>query len=201
MINCCGSPESEGKEIIPLGDHINVNGQPFRIIGMFKHYESEQDRKLREIEKNQPKPEQTGPQRRRGWGSRRGGMNSWVFNMKNSTIYIPLNTMWIKFRSGGIGTNNLPDPHLNNLFVKIADIKSLEPALQQARNVLMHTHKGIKAHLSNPGELVRKHHHRHPKSTHERGFYFFDRFAGWWHWNYEHHDQQHYRTDSRDWNS
>ncbi len=138
-----GSPEEAKREIIPIGESININDQPFRIIGMFQHYESEQDRKLRELEKNQPKVQASGPQRRRGWGSRRGGMNSWVFNMKNSTIYIPLNTLWIKFRSGGIGTNTMPDPHLNNLWVKIADIELLEPALQQARNVLMHTHRGI----------------------------------------------------------
>jgi putative ABC transport system permease protein len=138
-----GSPEDAGKEITPLGEYISINSQPFRIIGMFKHYESEQDRKLRELEKRQPKQAETGPQRRRGWGSRRGGMNSWVFNMKNSTIYVPLNTVWIKFRSGGIGTNTVPDARLNNLWIKIADIELLEPALQQARNVLMHTHRGI----------------------------------------------------------
>jgi len=63
--------------------------------------------------------------------------------MKNSTIYIPLNTMWIKFRSGGSGTNSIPDPRLSSLYIKVADIEMLEPALQQAKNVMMHTHKGI----------------------------------------------------------
>ncbi|MEO8425710.1 MAG: FtsX-like permease family protein, partial [Verrucomicrobiota bacterium] len=63
---------------------------------------------------------------------------------KNNTIYIPLNTMWIKFRSaGGGGTNTFADPRLSVLNVKVADIDLLEPALQQARNVMMHTHKGI----------------------------------------------------------
>src|SRR5204863_1679514 len=56
--------------------------------------------------------------------------------------YIPLNTMWIKFRSAA-GTNNIPDPRLSSLYIKIADIDLLEPALQQSRNILMHTHKGI----------------------------------------------------------
>jgi putative ABC transport system permease protein len=51
--------------------------------------------------------------------------------------------MWIKFRSGGSGTNSIPDPRLSNLYVKVSDIDVLEPALQQAKNVLMHTHKGI----------------------------------------------------------
>ena len=138
-----GTPEEVGEEIVPLGKYININNQPFRIIGMFERYESEQDRKLRELEKNQPKQIQTGPERRRGWGSGRGGPNNWVYGMKNSTIYIPLNTMWIKFRSGGMGTNSIPDPRLSSLYVKVADIDLLEPALQQAKNVMMHTHRGI----------------------------------------------------------
>lgn len=133
-----GSPEEVGREIIPLGEQINIKGQLFTIIGMFQHYESEQDAKLRELEKNKPK--ETGPARSRGWHSRSG--SSFVFRYKNATVYIPLNTMWIKFRSA-VGTNNLPDPHLSQLALKVRDISQLEPALQQARNVLMVTHKGI----------------------------------------------------------
>ena len=34
-----GSPEDIGREIIPLGETISVNGQPLMIIGMLKHYE------------------------------------------------------------------------------------------------------------------------------------------------------------------
>src|SRR5947208_7957498 len=134
-----GAPEKVGKEIIPVGEQISVNGQPLTIIGMFQHYESEQERKYRLLEKDKPQNE-TGPTRSRGWGGRRG--NNWMFRMKNGTVYIPLNTMWLKFRSVQ-GTNNAPDPRLSNLSVKIANVDLLEPALQQARNVMMHTHKGI----------------------------------------------------------
>ena len=136
-----GSPEEVGREIIPLGESINIKGQPFRIIGMFQRYESEQERKERELAKNQPKQQETGPARRRGWGNRsRGG---YVFSGKNNTLYMPLNTMWVKFRQGGSGTNAVADPRLSALLVKVADVELMEPALQQARNVLMHTHKGI----------------------------------------------------------
>jgi putative ABC transport system permease protein len=110
------------------------------IIGMFQFYESEQERKIRLLEKDKPKQQQAGPARSRGWGGRRGG--SFVFRLKNSTVYIPLNTMWLRFRAS-TGTNNTPDPRLSNLYVKVSDVDQLEPALQQARNVLMHTHKGI----------------------------------------------------------
>ncbi len=137
-----GSPEKEGREVNPVGEKISVNGEPLTIIGMFQHYESEQERKWRILEKEKPVQQQTGPARSRGWGSRRGGNGSYVFRMKNATVYIPLNTMWIRFRSAA-GTNSIPDPRLSSLSMKIASIDVLDSALQQARNVLMHTHKGI----------------------------------------------------------
>ena len=138
-----GTPEKVGHEIIPIGEQITVNGQPLTIIGMFQHYESEQDRKYRLLEQQQGKPaEQLGVARSRGWGGGRGGRGSGVFRWKNSTVYIPLNTMWLKFKSV-TGTNTIPDPRLSVLSVKVVDIDLLEPALQQARNVLMHTHRGI----------------------------------------------------------
>ncbi len=135
-----GAPDKVGREIVPIGEQISINGEPLTIIGMFQHYESEQERKWRILEKAKPTPEQTGPVRSRGWGNRRGG--SYVYRLKNATVYIPLNTMWIKFRSAA-GTNSIPDPRLSALSMRIASIDLLEPALQQARNVLMHTHKGI----------------------------------------------------------
>ncbi len=135
-----GAPEDVGHEIIPIGEQITANGQLLTIVGMFQHYESEQERKIRLLEKGKPQQRQSGPSRSRGWGSRRGG--SFVFRLKNSTVYIPLNTMWLRFRAS-TGTNNIPDPRLTSLYFKVANIDHLEPALQQARNVLMHTHKGI----------------------------------------------------------
>ena len=135
-----GSPEDVGHEIIPIGEQITVSGQPLTIIGMFQHYESEQERKIRQLEQAQGKQEQTGPARSRGWGGRRGG--NFVFRMKNSTVYIPLNTMWLRFRAAS-GTNAAPDPRLSGLYLKVRDVDLLEPALQQARNVLLQTHKGI----------------------------------------------------------
>jgi putative ABC transport system permease protein len=139
-----GSPEKIGREIIPIGEQITVNGQPLTIIGMFQHYESEQDRKYRLVQQQQGQSqEQAGVTRSRGWGGGRGGRGgSGVFRWKNSTVYIPLNTMWLKFKAV-TGTNAVPDARLSVLNVKVTDIDRLEPALQQARNVMMYTHKGI----------------------------------------------------------
>jgi ABC-type antimicrobial peptide transport system permease subunit len=132
-----GSPEKTGEEIIPVGEKISINGQPFTIVGMFTRYESEQTRKERELKKTPDQPV-NGQVRRRGWG-RPGG---WAFWRKNYTIYMPLNTMWVRFRSS-TGTGNIPDPRLTDIDLKVSNLELLESALQQARNVLMLTHKGI----------------------------------------------------------
>lgn len=96
-----GSPAAKGEEIIPIGDTLLINGQAFTIIGMFKHYETEQERKERELGLNQPT---TARER----GGRRGRGN-FVFWLKNSSIYVPLSTATIKFSSastsgGGVAT-------------------------------------------------------------------------------------------------
>ena len=151
-----GSPEEKGEEIIPVGETIYINQIPFTIIGMFEHYESEQERKKREIEAAKPKQEQTGPVRSRGWS---GGGQSFVFRFKNNTVYMPLNTMWLKLRAGfapgggdggrrrgggrGEPEIGMSDPRLSSLEVKIKGIEQLNPAIQQMHNVLMTTHKGI----------------------------------------------------------
>ena len=148
-----GSPEDIEEEVNPVGETININGQPFTIIGLFEHYESEQERKERVLAKLQPKQAATGPKRSRGW-SGRGGRGA--FRMKNNTLFMPLNTVWLKFRASGAGaqgggksasgsasTLNVPDPRLSALEVKIADVDQMSRALQQIRNVLMATHKGI----------------------------------------------------------
>jgi putative ABC transport system permease protein len=135
-----GSPQEVGREINPVGEQINIKGQLFTIIGMFKHYESETDAKRREMAKQQQTPGQKGGAERSKGSSKRS--NNFVWGFKNATVYIPLNTMWIKFRSA-TGTNSVPDPRLSQINMKIRDITDFEEALQQAKNVLMITHRGI----------------------------------------------------------
>ena len=163
-----GSPEQIGRDVNPVGEFINVNNQRFRIIGLFEHYESEQDKKLREMAAAKPVETKGGPERSRGYGSKSGGSrsnNGFVYDMKNNTVYIPLNTMWLRFRaatgvpisgssgSRGSGSSSstgslpspdaFPDPRLSTLQIKISNIDLMDEALQQAKNVLMHSHKGI----------------------------------------------------------
>jgi putative ABC transport system permease protein len=165
-----GAPDKVGQEIIPVGETIYLNGVPFTIVGMFQHYESEQERKAREFAKLQAaqQPQQSGGVVRDRGGMRGGRRGSFAFHLKNSTIFIPLNTMWMKFRTGaamptagqffggrGSGGSSrstttsstaatiTADPRLSTLELKIATVDLLPEALQQIRNVLMITHRGI----------------------------------------------------------
>jgi putative ABC transport system permease protein len=162
-----GSPERTGREVIPIGETVYINSVPFTIVGMFQHYESEQDRKAREFAKleaakHKQKDVVARDRGRSRSGRQRGGD---VFRFKNSTIYIPLNTMWMKFRTGAVPTYGYGrgggssstsssgssgvapaptgDPRLSTLELKIASVDVLPEALQQVRNVLMSTHRGI----------------------------------------------------------
>lgn len=151
-----GSPEEIGREIIPVGETVYINGMPFVVVGLFQHYESEQDRKERLARELAP-PEAPGGGVARDRGRRFGGRRgNFVFHLKNSTVYLPLNTVWMKFRSGlsfsGLGSSfqsvggaggATGDPRLSTLEMRIAGVEVLTEALQQARNVLMSTHKGI----------------------------------------------------------
>ena len=151
-----GSPEEIGREINPVGEFININHQRFRIIGMFQHYESELDRKARALaQESAPELGKAGPTRKRGQGSGKSKSGAGIaFEWKNNTIYIPLNTMWLKFRAGvavpllpgagaAAGLDSGPDPRLSTVYFKVKDLSQMNDALQQVRNVMMHTHKGI----------------------------------------------------------
>ena len=136
-----GSPEETGREIIPLGKEILVKGQPFTIIGMHTHYESERGRKERELaekKKDEEEKEQSGPARKTGWGYN----GDYAFWRKNYTVHIPLNTAWVKFRSAA-GENGAPDPRLTDVDIKVVDLELMQPALDQARNILLMSHNGI----------------------------------------------------------
>lgn len=139
-----GAPENVGREIIPVGETIYINGVPFTIVGMFQHYESSRARAERLLRSQQVGSTNrlSGPPR-----STRRGPDEFIFWLKNATIYMPLNTMWTRFYgSFASGTTNNaiePEPTLSVLEFKITDFEHLPEALQQARNILLATHKGL----------------------------------------------------------
>jgi len=143
-----GKPAEDGSEVVPVGQTVAINGQPFTVIGMFAHYEGEQDRKARELAAAERREKlasgltnsETGPKRSRGWGGGGGRRGNFAFWVKNNTVYLPLETMRQKFILGD--TNTHPD-RISVIEAKIRDVERLDIALTQIRNVLMVTHRGI----------------------------------------------------------
>ncbi len=136
-----GEPDATGP-VIPIGELIQINNQAFTIVGMFKHYESEADKKQREWEAKQDEKTKTEGEvkRERGWGGHKKWGNA--FWRKNNVIYMPLNTAWIRFRSVS-GEEEVPDPRLSDMDIKVVSTDLMDLALQQARNVMFLSHKGI----------------------------------------------------------
>jgi putative ABC transport system permease protein len=142
-----GPPAETGEAINPVGETISLSGLSFRIIGMFEHYESEREKRARLAKANSSDASER-PARTSRSSSR--GRSNYAFWRKNNVIYMPLNTSWVRFRSagsgfdrGGIATNNIPDPRLTDIDFKVHSLEEMEPALQQAKNVLLVTHGGI----------------------------------------------------------
>ncbi len=145
-----GSPEEIGREINPVGDYVNIGSQRFRIIGMFEHYQSALDLKARKAAKEGPEqPTPSGPKRRAGGGTPQG--RGGYFEWKNKTVFIPLNTMWLRFRAGA-GADGGSDPRLSTLEFMVIDMDQMNDALQQVKNVLMSTHNGIEDFSFNTNE-------------------------------------------------
>jgi putative ABC transport system permease protein len=159
-----GSPAEIGYEIVPLGQTIAINGQAFTVIGMFKHYESEKQRKEREL----AAAAGTNLVASTAGGRSRRDRGNFVFWLKNSSVYIPLTAAAIKFTDSGVpefgpgggggrggggggggsssGTAAASDPSslkLSSIEVKINEIENIDASIQQVRNVLFNTHKGI----------------------------------------------------------
>jgi putative ABC transport system permease protein len=106
-----GSREKPGREINPVGENLMINGVPFRIVGMFRHYQSKT-------------------------------ASDDIFRGKNNTVYMPLNTVLRKLKSGA-GLDGVPETRLSTIDLEVKSVAQLETAMQQARNVLMRSHNGL----------------------------------------------------------
>lgn len=133
-----GSPKDLGREEIPIGKTIVVNSQPLTIIGMFEHYQSESHRKKKEALARENAALAAAGKPLKNPRLR----DDIIYRIKNDSIYIPLNTMLLKFRTD-VNARAGADARLTTLKMEIDDVELLESALQQAYNVLMFTHKGL----------------------------------------------------------
>lgn len=128
----------------PVGQTILINQRPFKVVGTFPLFETEEARLRREAGVTD-----AVAKRRKERGSNkasRAESRRWdPFFMKNNAIVIPLTTMFYEFKSAtGNGADDKgPDYKLDRLYVRIADLTRFNEALTQIRNVLDQTHRGI----------------------------------------------------------
>ncbi len=131
-------PSSPGRPPeVPLGEQIDISGQQFTIVGVLRNYETERARKLRQAGRTDVAAERAR-QRRSTWGHR--GSN-W-FDWKNEIVIVPLTTMQAVFRSGALASGE-PDVRLTWLNLRVKDVQRLNEAIQQVKNVLLVTHRGV----------------------------------------------------------
>jgi putative ABC transport system permease protein len=119
----------------PLGEMIQINGRPFRIVGIFQYYEREEDKRRRELGMKSPG----------GRGTRGSGRGWGAFDRKNMTVIIPISTMFYEFKSANlVGKEDQgPQTKLDGLYFQVADTGRLEQTLNQVGAVLTATHRGI----------------------------------------------------------
>ncbi len=127
----------------PVGETIKINDRPFKIVGVFEFYEREEDKRKRELGLTQPKDAAKGARPPRSPG---GGPRGWgPFDRKNSTIIMPITTMFWEFKSANVtgGIDSGPQYKLDGLNFQVSDIARFEETLDQVRNVVLTTHRGI----------------------------------------------------------
>ena len=129
----------------PVGETIKINDRPFKIVGVFEYYEREEDKRRRELGLDKVADAAKGPRAPRPPGG--GGMGrGWgPFDRKNSTIIMPITTMFWEFKSANVtaGIDAGPTYKLDGLNFQIADITRFDDALDQVRNIVLNTHRGI----------------------------------------------------------
>jgi putative ABC transport system permease protein len=121
---------------IPLGEKLDIDGQSFTVVGVLRYYEAERARKRRQA--GAPTTAYERARRRGGGHSSRWG--NW-FEWKNDIVVVPLTTMQAVFRSGAL--TNAPDVRLTWLNLRVSDVARLNDAIQQVKNVLLVTHRGV----------------------------------------------------------
>jgi putative ABC transport system permease protein len=119
----------------PIGEMIQINGTPFRVVGIFRYYEREEDKRRRDLGVKSAGAH-AGRATGRGWGT---------FDRKNMTAIIPISTMFYEFKSAAlIGKEDQgPQTKLDGLYFQVADTSRLEQTLDQVGGILTATHRGI----------------------------------------------------------
>jgi len=127
----------ERKNYNALGESILINGRPFTIVGIFNFYEREEDK----LRRQRGEPPKLSPGR--GGGRRGGGYDP--FFRKNTSVQIPISTMFYDYKSANVvgSVDQGPNYKLDQLIFQVKDVTRFQEALDQTRALLSVTHRGI----------------------------------------------------------
>lgn len=119
-----------------VGRIMTINDTPFKIVGLLTRYEREEDKRMRTIVESRKDPK-ANVQRSAAFGR-------WdPFRRKNESIIIPLTTLFYEYKSGTLPEDSVDSVRLDNLQLRVGDLDYFQSALDQVRNTLNNTHRGI----------------------------------------------------------
>jgi ABC-type antimicrobial peptide transport system permease subunit len=124
-----------------LGNHVDINGITFTVIGVMPRYISGAQRRSEALGVAEQQR-----QRREERGGRDGrGRVYDPFPWKNRLVVIPLTTMQNTFRSTRMvnGEDLGPDRSLTSIQVGVADYRQMKTVLERVREVMRMVHAGI----------------------------------------------------------
>jgi putative ABC transport system permease protein len=104
---------------------LQINGTPFRVVGVLPLYERDEDRF------------------RRSQGKKLSVRRWDPFRQKNESVLIPFSTMFYEFRSGAFPMDSIDSIRLESLVLRIGDLDQFQAALDQVRSALSITHRGV----------------------------------------------------------
>ncbi len=128
----------------PIGESITIDGMAFKVVGVLRDYETQRERNERESGKKEARIKRA--ESRRNLKKAQIQAQSSFAAYRNNIVVIPITTMQATFKSGSLDGNNkekVADRTLSSLNLKVRKVEDLQPAIEQAREVLLKTHRGI----------------------------------------------------------
>ena len=123
-----------------VGELIQINRVPYRVVGTFPLFESESAKRKRAAGNVAMEAERR--QRRTGKAKQKTGKNWDPYWAKNHAVVIPISAMFYDFRSAS-NVDGSPNYKLDRLAVRVANLSLFDETLNQVRTVLERTHRGI----------------------------------------------------------
>lgn len=131
-----------------VGETVLINQRPFTIVGIFEFYESDRDKRRRELGlQGKSATSSSGGIRSPSSSSGRSSSASRYssFTRKNSTIVMPISTAFYEFKSANIVAkeDQGPDYRLDQLLFQVANVDRFRETLDRVADMLRITHRGI----------------------------------------------------------